>query len=162
MKKFKNSRLSTDSRKLQTLALKFVFCKFLTKNRTFIQFITDASYSRLNMSKKKKNCTLNKIYFELLRLELRTGCFVLNILTVSVGNVSWAAVRISRPSLLCWLSTKLWYDSLYFSTPKSPFSRIWIVLFESPFSASFGSFLPNSITLDGNLERGKLLLIYRV
>ena len=31
-----------------------VFCKFLTKNRTFIQFITDASYSRLNVSTKKK------------------------------------------------------------------------------------------------------------
>lgn len=102
---------------------------------------------------------------------LRADWFVPSILTVSVGNFSLAAMRISRPSFLCWHSAKLRYDSLYFSTPKAPFSRMCKILLESPFSASFGSFLPKSMTLDGNLERKngfiyhtrkiKLIMVYK-
>lgn len=73
-------------------------------------------------------------------------------LTVSFENFSCAACIISRPSFLWFVSTKLRYDSLYFSGPKSPFSKIVSVLCESPDSASLGSFLPKSITLDGNLQ----------
>lgn len=73
-------------------------------------------------------------------------------LTESFGNFSCAACIISRPSFLWLFSTKLRYDSLYFSAPKSPFSKIVSILWESPVVASTGSFLPKSIKLDGNLQ----------